>query len=49
MGIGIHAGNTSPPPGAYVLTGAFDFILRPDGTRSFSVQGGTENLCHTLA
>jgi hypothetical protein len=50
LGIAIHAGNTSPPPGEYVLTGAFDFILHPDGIRSFSIQGGTvENLCQTLA
>ncbi|MBO0869630.1 MAG: hypothetical protein J2P15_13795 [Micromonosporaceae bacterium] len=49
FGIGIHAGNTNPPPGEYVLTGAFDFVLGADGTRTFSVQGGTvENLCQTL-
>jgi hypothetical protein len=49
IGIGIHAGNVSPPPGEYVLTGSFDFVLNPDGTRSFDVQGGTvENLCTTV-
>ena len=50
IAIGIHAVNTSPPPGQYVLTGSFNFVLRPDGTGDFSVQGGTvENLCNTLA
>lgn len=50
IAIGIHAGNTSPPPGEYVLTGSFNFVLRPDGTRDFTIQGGTvENLCDTLA
>jgi hypothetical protein len=49
MGIGVHAVNTSPPPGEYVLTGSFDFVLNPDGTRTFTVQGTVENLCQTLA
>lgn len=50
IAIGIHAVNTSPPPGEYVLTGSFNFVLRPDGTRDFTIQGGTmENLCDTLA
>jgi hypothetical protein len=49
IAIGIHAVNTSPPPGEYVLTGSFNFVLRPDGTRDFTIQGGTvENLCETL-
>jgi len=50
MAIGIHAVNTSPPPGEYVLTGEFDFVLHPDGTRNFTIQHGqAENLCQTLA
>ena len=50
IAIGIHAVNTSPPPGEYVITGSYTFLLRPDGTRDFTVQGGTvENLCDTLA
>jgi hypothetical protein len=50
IAIGIHAVNTSPPPGEYVLTGSFNFVLRPDGTRDFTIQGGTvEDLCDTLA
>ena len=50
IAIGIHAVNTSPPPGEYVITGSYTFVLRPDGTRDFTVQGGTvENLCDTLA
>ena len=50
IAIGIHAVNTSPPPGEYVITGSYTFVLRPDGTRDFAVQGGTvENLCDTLA
>jgi hypothetical protein len=49
IAIGIHAVNTSPPPGEYVITGSYTFVLRPDGTRDFTVQGGTaENLCDTL-
>jgi hypothetical protein len=48
--MGIHTGNVAPPPGEYVLTGSFDVVLNPDGTRSFDAQGGTvENLCITLA
>jgi hypothetical protein len=50
IAIGIHTVNTSPPPGEYVITGSYTFVLRPDGTRDFTVQGGTvENLCDTLA
>ena len=50
IGIAVHTGNVAPPPGEYVLTGSFDFVLNSDGTRSFDVQGGTvENLCTTLA
>jgi hypothetical protein len=41
IGIGIHTGNVAPPAGEYVLTGSFDFLLNPDGTCSFDVQGGT--------
>jgi hypothetical protein len=47
--IGIHAVNTTPPPGEYILTGSFDFVLNADGTRTFTVQGTQENLCDTLA
>jgi hypothetical protein len=50
LGLSVHAGNTDPPPGEYVLTGAFSFALDADGSRTFDVQGGTvENLCETLA
>jgi hypothetical protein len=50
LAIGVHAVNTSPPAGEYFLTGSFNFVVRPDGTRDFTVQGGTvENLCETLA
>jgi hypothetical protein len=50
IGLGVHIGNTTSPAGEWVLTGRFDFVLAADGTRTFNVQGGTqENLCETLA
>jgi hypothetical protein len=50
IGFTVHAGNVTPPPGEYIITGSYDFVLNADGTRTFSVQGGTvENLCTTLA
>jgi hypothetical protein len=50
IGISVHAGNTNPLPGEYVLTGSFSFVLDADGTSTFDVQGGNvENLCDTLA
>lgn len=50
INIGVHSVNTDPPPGEYVLTGKYDFVLNPDRTRDFHVQGGNvENLCETLA
>jgi hypothetical protein len=51
IAIGIHPA-TNPPEraGEWVLTGRFDFVLGADGTRTFDLQGGTqENLCETLA
>jgi hypothetical protein len=50
MGLGIHKINTSPAPGEFYLSGTFDFVLNPDGTRNFTIEEGTaENLCETLA
>jgi hypothetical protein len=50
IGLSVHAGNTDPPPGEYVITGAYDFTLEADGTVHFDLRGGTaENLCDTLA
>ena len=50
FGLGVHIGNPTSPPGEWVLTGTFDFVLRADGTRDFTMQGGTaEDLCKTLA
>lgn len=49
LGISI-ASNPPERAGEWVLTGRFDFVLGADGTRTFHVQGGTqENLCDTLA
>jgi hypothetical protein len=50
MGIGIHAVNITPPPGEYYLTGTFDFVSRPDGTRDSVIERGhSEDLCRTLS
>lgn len=51
IGISIHAGNPpSTPVGEWVLTGTFDVVLRPDGTKDFTLEHGTaEDLCQTLA
>jgi len=50
LSISIHQVNTSPAPGLYYLSGAFDFAINPDGTRNFTVEHGTtENVCRTLA
>jgi hypothetical protein len=50
IAIGVHIGNPTSPPGEWVLTGKFVFVLGGDGTRTLHVQGGTqENLCETLA
>ena len=40
----------STPSGEWVLTGTFDAVLHPDGTKDFTLEHGTaENLCDTLA
>jgi hypothetical protein len=36
------------PAGEWVLTGTFDAVLHPDGTKDFTLEHGTaENLCDT--
>lgn len=49
LGLSVHAVNTDPPPGEYIITGAFSFVINPDNTRDFSVHGTVENLCETLS
>ena len=51
IGLSVHIGNPpSTPAGEWVLTGTFDAVLHPDGTKDFTLEHGTaENLCDTLA
>ncbi len=49
FGLGVHVGNPTSPPGEWVLTGKFDFVLGADGVRTFTLNGTQENLCDTLA
>ncbi|HZE50097.1 MAG TPA: hypothetical protein VE074_11085 [Jatrophihabitantaceae bacterium] len=51
VAIGILVGNpASTPTGQWVLSGTFDFTLRADGTRDFTIErGSAEDLCQTLA
>lgn len=51
IGISVPVGNPpSTPSGEWVLTGTFDAVLHPDGTKDFTLEHGTaENLCQTLA
>jgi hypothetical protein len=48
--IGVHAGNTTTPPGSYILQGTFVLEIAADGTRTIRrVHATEENLCATLA
>ena len=49
IGLGVHIGNPTSPPGEWVLTGRFDFVLGADGVRTFSIHGTQEDICQTLA
>jgi hypothetical protein len=51
IGLSVHIGNPpSTPAGEWVLTGTFDAVIHPDGTKDFTLEHGTaENLCDTLA
>ena len=51
IGISVPVSNPpSTPSGEWVLTGTFDAVLHPDGTKDFTLEHGTaENLCDTLA
>lgn len=48
MAVGFHPGD-SRPPGYYVLRGEHTVQFAADGTRTITVDRGTEeDLCHTL-
>jgi hypothetical protein len=51
IGLSVHIGNPPrTPAGEWVLTGTFDAVIHPDGTKDFTLEHGTaENLCDTLA
>ena len=50
MGLGVHIGNPTSPPGEWIFSGTFDFVLHANGTRDFSIErGSAEDLCQTLA
>ena len=51
IGISVLVGNPpSTPSGEWVLTGTFEAVIHPDGTKDFTLEHGTaENLCDTLA